>query len=160
MGRAPFQVLVLPYKITDGSVLYAVFRRSDGDYWQWIAGGGEDNESPIEAAKREAWEEARICSPSEFLALDSRATVPVEGISGFLWGPDVLVVPEYCFAVMFDGVLKLSHEHSELAWMDYESASKALKWDSNKNALWELNHRLLCGLSTVPSENCLLITKD
>ena len=55
MSRAPFQVLALPYRITSDSViLYALFKRepSTGSYWQGIAGGGENSESPLEAAKR------------------------------------------------------------------------------------------------------------
>ena len=39
---------------------YAIFQRSDGDYWQAIAGGGEEGETPEEAAKREIQEEAGI----------------------------------------------------------------------------------------------------
>ena len=58
--RAPFQVLVIPYKIINNEILYGIFLRSDMKVWQTISGGGEDDESPIEAAKREANEEAGI----------------------------------------------------------------------------------------------------
>jgi len=144
MARAPFQVLVLPYRLTqDGGILYAVFRRKDAGYWQGIAGGGEDVESPLEAAKREAFEEAGIEPTSRFLELDSTSTVPVEGVSGFIWGPDVLVVPEYCFGVMVEREqLTMSAEHMDYKWADYNTARGMLRWDSNKNALWELNHRV------------------
>ena len=30
-----------------------------------------------------------------------------------------------------------------MEWLSYDEAIKKLKWDSNKNALWELNYRLL-----------------
>jgi ADP-ribose pyrophosphatase YjhB (NUDIX family) len=40
-------------------VLYAVFKRTDGGCWQGIAGGGEKGETPLQAAQREALEEAR-----------------------------------------------------------------------------------------------------
>lgn len=144
MSRAPFQVLVLPYRIVDGKyVLYAIFKRSDEKYWQGIAGGGQSDESPPDAAKREAYEEAGISLTGRFIMLDSLATIPVTGICGFLWGPDVLVVPEYCFGVEVpDGVISLSREHSDVGWMRYKSAKEKLRWDSNKAALWELNHRL------------------
>jgi dATP pyrophosphohydrolase len=145
MSRAPFQVLVLPYRIVQGKdILYAIFKRSDGNYWQGIAGGGEDDESPLDAAKREAHEEAGVDPTSRFTKLDSQATIPVAGICGFLWGSDVLVVPEYCFGVeVIDSVVTLSDEHSDAKWVGYESASEMLHWHSNKTALWELNHRLL-----------------
>lgn len=31
--RAPYQVLVFPYTITDHSIEYAIFKRSDYGYW-------------------------------------------------------------------------------------------------------------------------------
>lgn len=47
------QVLVIPYKMINGKAEYCIFKRSDALYWQFIAGGGEDKETPLEAAKRE-----------------------------------------------------------------------------------------------------------
>ena len=53
------------------------------------------------------------------------------------------VIDENCFAVDCKGIeLTLSDEHSELRWVDYDTAQKLLHWDSNKTALWELNQRL------------------
>ena len=144
MPRAPFQVLVFPFRRTeDDRIEYAIFKRSDAHYWQAIAGGGEDEETPPQAARREAYEEADIPQSQRYIELSSRATVPVVSICGFNWGEDVLVIPEYCFGVEVTGrTLKLSHEHSEFCWTDYDGASSLLRWDSNKNALWELNVRL------------------
>ena len=146
MARAPFQVLVFPYRMTRDCVIeYAVFRRADatGGYWQAIAGGGEDEETPVEAAKREAWEEAGIDREAVLTPLDSSATVPVTAFGGFRWGPDVFVIPERCFAVDVTGhALTLSEEHDDMQWVSYEVAENLLHWDSNKNALWELNARL------------------
>ncbi len=143
MARAPFQVLVIPFCRVNESLLFCVLKRSDGGYWQWICGGGEDDESPIDAARREAFEEAGIGPECGFVRLDSQSTVPVTGISGFAWGPDVLVVPEYCFGVETRHEhLSLSSEHTEFCWTDYATAASMLRWDSNRNALWELHHRL------------------
>ena len=145
MSRAPFQVLVLPFRHSQvGYLEYAVFKRRDGKYWQFIAGGGENTEKPIESAKREALEEAGISPQSEYMVLASCNTVPVEGVTGeFTWGKDVYVIPEYTFGVKCDGAtITLSREHTEYRWVSYENAVAILKWDSNKNALWELNARL------------------
>ena len=142
-GRAPFQVLVLPWRVSGEQIEYAVFKRSDGDYWQFIAGGGEGSELPIEAARREAFEEARIPSDAPLFALDSRNTVPVIELAGkLLWGPDVLVVPEYTFGVKVDdAALTISGEHTEYRWGDFQSCYDLLHWHSNRNALVELDHR-------------------
>ncbi|UCH43448.1 MAG: NUDIX pyrophosphatase [Dehalococcoidales bacterium] len=145
MSRAPFQVLVLPFRHSQGGYLeYAIFRRRDGEYWQFIAGGGENNEKPLESARREALEEAGIPPESDITALDSCNTVPVVGVTGeFTWGENVYVIPEYTFGANFDsGAITLSMEHTEYRWVSYQDALTMLKWDSNKNTLWELNARL------------------
>ncbi len=146
MARAPFQVLVLPYRfLATGEISYAVFRRepSTGGYWQGIAGGGEDDETPLQAARREAQEEAGITTDREFLKLETFNMIPVEGVSGFLWGEKVLVIPQYFFGVLLENEhIRLSEEHTEYRWLDYESARDILYWGSNRNALWELNYRL------------------
>jgi dATP pyrophosphohydrolase len=101
MSRAPFQVLILPYiRTKQGLIEYAIFRRSDGDYWQAIAGGGEEGEAPEEAAKREIKEEAGIPKECDIITLDSKAYIPVIGVTGeYTWGVGVLVIPEYTFGV-------------------------------------------------------------
>ena len=68
MARAPFQVLVYPYrKASNRQFEYALLRRSDQGLWQGIAGGGEGEEKPLEAAKRETYEESGIPPTSEFI---------------------------------------------------------------------------------------------
>ncbi|HKJ26736.1 MAG TPA: NUDIX domain-containing protein, partial [Anaerolineales bacterium] len=80
MVRAAFQVIVFPYRFApSGQPEYAIFFRRTprhGDFWQAIAGGGEDDESPPEAALREANEESGLSYQTEYLQLDSMATIP------------------------------------------------------------------------------------
>jgi dATP pyrophosphohydrolase len=145
MSRAPFQVLVLSSRHSqDEYPQYAVFKRRDEEYWQFIAGGGENTEKPIESAKREAFEEAGISPESEYTILVSRTTIPVEGVTGeFTWGKEVYVIPEYTFGVKLGSdTIILSSEHTECRWVSYKNAVAMLKWDSNKSALWELNARI------------------
>lgn len=147
VGRAPFQVLVFPFRREGNGFVYALFRREDAGYWQGVAGGGEAGESPLEAARREALEEAGVRDDAEFMALDARATMPVVAVTGeFTWGPAVLVIPEYTFGANVDGEdFRLSDEHTEYGWFGFEEACKAVRWDSNRTALWELDHRLRHG---------------
>jgi len=67
--RATFQVLVIPYILTNSEPEYAIFQTKQG-YWQFIAGGGEDNETHLQAAKRESFEEAAIIN-DKYIALKS-----------------------------------------------------------------------------------------
>ncbi|MBT3231321.1 MAG: NUDIX pyrophosphatase [Calditrichaeota bacterium] len=148
MSRAPLQILAIPFhRKQDDSLEYAIFKRSIGEFWQFISGGGEDDEKPIETARREGFEEAQIPPESNYSYLDTLNTIPVVGITGkFTWGEDVFVVPEHTFSVeIHDPNLTISDEHTEYRWVDYDTAVKMLKWDSNRNALWELRERLRRG---------------
>jgi dihydroneopterin triphosphate diphosphatase len=145
MARAPFQVIVIPFRIGINERLqYLVLRRSDDDAWQWIAGGGEDTEKPAQAARREAYEEAGIPADARLVRLNSTASIPATHFTDRnLWGSNVYVIPEYSFGIeVKDGDIHLSKEHRRCEWVDYETALDRLKWDSNKTALWELRQRL------------------
>jgi dATP pyrophosphohydrolase len=147
MSRAPFQVLVFPYRFTPGGAPeYAIFFRRTkhyGNIWQAIAGGGEDDETPLQAAQREVSEEGNLAPNTIFFQLDSTATIPAAQAAGMLWGEDVLVVPEYTFGTYAgDQKIVLSPEHEAFRWVDYDTAQELLRFDSNKNALWELHYRL------------------
>jgi dATP pyrophosphohydrolase len=145
MARSPLQILVLPFRKLQGKIEFAVFKRSEEGFWQGIAGGCEDNERPIEAAKREVFEEARIPTHSKFYSLQYKSNVPVNAFAASkYWPKNLYVIPEHYFAVECNNIeIVLSHEHSEYKWASYDEARRLLKWDSNKNALWELNERLL-----------------
>ena len=133
--RVPFQVLVIPFRRTAAGPEFAVLKRSDTDYWQFVAGGGEAGETPIQAAQREAQEEIGIAG--EPVPLDSMCTVP-KGCFGKAgsWGDDIFVIPEHCFAIdEGNRDISLSREHTEFRWVPFVQASSLLKWDSNRTVL-------------------------
>jgi dihydroneopterin triphosphate diphosphatase len=145
MARDPLQVLVLPYRFAnDGGIEYALFRRRDLDCWQGIAGGAEDGETAMQAARREAQEEANIPADAMLLPLETCCSIPVIHFKAHAaWGADRYVVPEHCFGVFVpSGELRLSDENREVRWVVYDQAMRLLRCDSNKTALWELNQRL------------------
>jgi len=145
VARAPFQVLVLPFVLRpDGEPLYAIFRRSDAGFWQAIAGGGEDQETPVEAACREAFEEAAIVASCPLLPLQATFSVPVtEFRDSRLWGEDLYVVPVHCFGLrVATPDLLLSREHTEYRWLPCAEAAALLRFDGDRTALWELDRRV------------------
>jgi dATP pyrophosphohydrolase len=149
MPRAPFQVLVYPYqKLRDNELRYALLKRSDEGWWQAVAGGGEDNETPTEAARREAREEAGVPEDSILLQLTTVIPVPVVHFyDSHLWGEDLYVIPQYSFGVsVSSSQIVLSAEHTEFRWLRYEEAQTLMRYDGNRTALWELHSRLsACG---------------
>ncbi len=144
MPRAPFQILVLPYRETECGLEFAVFSRSDYACRQGIAGGGEDYESPLKATKRESFEEAGIPVDACFMPLQATCSVPVCNFEdGGAWEKSLYVISEYSFGVDCTNVqLVLSAEHEMFEWLSYEKAHARLTYDSNRTALWELNLRL------------------
>jgi dihydroneopterin triphosphate diphosphatase len=141
--RRPYQIIAFPYTRRGNSYRYAIFKRKDLKFWQAISGGGEDDETPIETAKREAFEEAGIDKSSRFIKLDSMTTIPIANVGNHKWPRNILVLPEYSFGVeVASGDLEVGAEHSEYRWLPYKKAMELLKYDSNKSALWELMYRL------------------
>ena len=145
--RAPFQVLVLPWRRRAGALEVAAFRRADYDLWQFISGGGELGETPEAAARREAHEEAGIPPGVPYLALDSTTMLPACWFTAWpAWPADILVVREHAFAAeVGDRELVLSPEHLELRWCGVAEAMELLRFDGNRTALWELHERLFPG---------------
>ncbi len=139
--RAPFQVIVFPYHFESGELQVLIGKRRDVGYWQAISGGGENDESAIAAAQRELKEEASLTGEN-WLKLDSMCTLPkVHYVGHEAWRENEFVVPEYAFMVEVTGEAISSEEHSELRWCSIKNANNLLKYDSNKNALWEVAQR-------------------
>ncbi|WP_200761604.1 NUDIX hydrolase [Poriferisphaera corsica] len=154
MPRAPFQILVIPFiHLPDSNPRYALFRRVDNQLWQFIAGGGENNESPQQAASREAFEEAAIPATSPLIPLQSQHQIPTSAFPNNPWPPTLSHIPEHTFAIDLTpsppslphpnpANIQLSAEHTHYRWHDYQTALNHLHWQSNRTALTEL-HTLL-----------------
>ncbi|MBQ4578874.1 MAG: NUDIX pyrophosphatase [Clostridia bacterium] len=150
MARAKYQVLVIPYRKTEDGVRYCIFKRSDMDScWQFVAGGGEEEDAtPLVSARREAFEEAGIPADASFARLETVSSISTEHFpkARLHWGEHCLVIPEYSFAAALTGqAVILSDEHTNFEWVDYDTAIQRLRYDSNRVALWELDNRIKLG---------------
>ena len=140
--RAPFQVIVLPYRFIVGEYKILIGRRSDDGSWQAISGGGESTETPLQTAVRELTEESGL-EGLDWVQLDSKCTLPRNMFPNHdYWSDHPFVIPEYAFMVRVGGNVQLSEEHSEFRWCTELEARSLLRYDSNKNAVWELFQRL------------------
>jgi dihydroneopterin triphosphate diphosphatase len=79
--RAPFQVLIFPYKFKIAEPIFLIACRTDNGEWQAISGGGEEQESLFDAAKRELYEETSLTG-SDWVQLDSMCMLPRVFYSG------------------------------------------------------------------------------
>ena len=92
--REPFQILAIPYRIINSELCFCVFRRADSDVWQFVAGGGEDNEKPLDAALREIKEETGVTA-EKLTELKSVAFVPAEVVAENIrahWNKNIFVI--------------------------------------------------------------------
>jgi dihydroneopterin triphosphate diphosphatase len=144
MERAQFQVLILPYRKQGDVYQFAAFKRTDLNVWQGLAGGGDFGESILDAAKREAFEEANIPATQLYTRLQTECSIPTYHFAARKnWSKNLLVIPEYSFGVDCTGLsLEISREHLEYKWDHYDEIHELFCWDSNKTAIWELNERL------------------
>jgi len=150
MARLPFQVLIYLYRpLADGEFAYALLQRADHGYWQAIAGGGEtrpggEAETPLEAARRETFEETGLSPQAPFIRLQTIEPVPVTEFAGRAhWGDDLYVIPQHCFGVQAPQTeLLLSREHTTYCWLSFQDAFRLVRFEGNRTALWELNCRL------------------
>jgi dATP pyrophosphohydrolase len=146
--RQPFSVLVFPFRRhADGQrPRFAVFRRSDDGNWQSVAGGVEDDETLVEAARRETAEEAGIIARCPLYKLDMVSGVAKTWFAArTYWADDLYIVQKHFFGMDltedFSGI-SLSVEHGDFRWVRYEVAESLLRYDDDKTALWELDERI------------------
>lgn len=155
MPRAPFQVLVVPFRRVDEQhIEFAVLRRQDTNVWQAVAGGGEAGETPSQAARREATEELGLDRPTPLYPLQTTASIPARFFADRDgWPAGTYVIPEYAFATdLTDVEITISHEHTAVQWLDHKTAHDTLRYDSNQTALGELHERLLAADLPTPAE--------
>ena len=137
MNRAPFQVLVFLRRVVDGASEYLLLKRSDMDVWQGVAGGGEGEETPSEAAIREIFEETGVLV-SDVIDLEFVEMLSALDVAGYYrWGEEIETIPEYAFYVDIasDVAIRISEEHAEYRWCGLEQALELLEWNSNKRAV-------------------------
>lgn len=150
MARQAKQVHIYLYRKRNGVLEYAIFQRSDMQIcWQGVCGGLEGDETLLQGARRELWEEAGITEATPLYMLETVSFVPTAQFGKKhrdAWGESVVVVPMYCYGMEYNGKITLSDEHIDVKWMQYDDAFKAVYFDSQKTALYELNEKLLRGL--------------
>ncbi|MGI5438824.1 NUDIX hydrolase [Streptomyces shenzhenensis] len=126
----------------------------DMNVWQAVAGGGEVGETPQQAAVREAREELGLGRSVQLYPLQTMASIPAQIFADRVsWSAGTYVVPEYSFAIDLTNLeIKISDEHTDVQWLDYDAAVGVLRFDSNRTALGELHERLLAGDLPLPIE--------
>lgn len=131
--RTNVQVFVYTTKPTFKVLILKRIPEKSG-YWQPSCGGVDEGELPIEAARRELFEETGIVYKEAIIDLDYSFTYR-ESKNGIM-----MDMQDICFAVEVEEIPKveLSQEHKEYRWCTEVEARKYLKWEHNLIALDKL----------------------
>ncbi|MEK4758103.1 NUDIX pyrophosphatase [Macrococcoides caseolyticum] len=142
--RSKYNILAVPYNKKNGNISFCILKREDLNIWQFVAGGGEEFEQPLETAKREIKEEIGFY-PNYIQKLDTIGSVSVEFFKDFkdLWKEHIYVIPIYTFFFEISNrEIQLSNEHIDYKWVNYKQAFTYLHFDLDKTALWESSKRI------------------
>ena len=139
--KIPVSSLIIVHTI-DMEILLLHRQDKDG-YWQSITGSLEENESPIEAAKRELFEETGI-KYQEFPILNWQFSQEYEIYKHwrYRYPPSVSYNTEHVFSVELPKKITVKiapKEHRDFKWVPIEDAIKMVFSDTNAQALKKLN---------------------
>lgn len=139
MLRDPFSVLVV-IKRNDGKIL-VIQRKDDADFWQSVTGGIEPNESPIECAYREVYEETGInCKQLKLvikdLGLQFKYEIREQWLYRYKQGCKLNTENVFALRVPNSQKIKLCpEEHTDYKWLKPRLAKKKVWSQSNKVAI-------------------------
>ncbi|MDH4407511.1 MAG: dihydroneopterin triphosphate diphosphatase [Candidatus Methylopumilus sp.] len=138
--KKPISSLVLIY--TEDFKVLLMERADKKAFWQSVTGSLEENETPIEAAAREVFEETGI-NTNQYLLEDWRLSHVYEIYAHwrYRYAPDITHNTEHIFGLKLPSVIPVQlseHEHAQYLWVDWKEAmDKVFSW-TNVEAIKKL----------------------
>jgi len=125
------------FRRENSKVKYLLIKYEWG-HWEFPRGAIEKGESLEETAKREIKEETGI-------KVESFIPGFKEWIKFFfkLKGKNIMKIATFLLAETKEKKIKLSHEHKDFAWLEYDKAIERLTFDNSKEVLEKANKFLL-----------------
>jgi len=119
------------FRKVNNEIEFLLLKRAENEkypgIWQMVTGGVEENEKGYEAAIREIKEETNL-TPSKFWV------VPHMNSFYSLEKNNVCLVPVFA-ALVEDGEVKISEEHTDYKWVKREEAQKLLAWPGQRKSV-------------------------
>lgn len=134
--KRPESVLVLVHT-TAGEVLL-LRRRQPEDFWQSVTGSLEWGETPVQAARRELFEETGLNAGAGLIDCQTTNRFPILPAWRTRYAPEVSHNIEHLFRIAFAERPEIqldSAEHLEYRWLDRESAAAQATSYTNRDAI-------------------------
>jgi dihydroneopterin triphosphate diphosphatase len=150
--KQPRSIQVVIFVRRASAIEYLLLKRiaTHGGFWQSVTGSLEGDETHIQAAVREVFEETGIqTKPNRLIDLGITNTFEIAPQWRNRYAPGVIRNEEICFALEVSGAeeIRLDRlEHDEYLWASYDRAMELLYWESSKRAL-AATHSLLAQMS-------------
>ncbi len=140
--RQPISVLVYVACCSNDQISYLLLHRNprpDLDlkaFWQGITGGLEENETILQAAKRELSEETGIIAEN-LIQNEYEATFQIKNEWMKHYPAGSSEIREYTFIYRIDNYIipTLSNEHDQYKWANIDEALSLLNYQSNIEAI-------------------------
>ena len=136
--KKPISSLVLIY--TEDFKVLLMERADKKAFWQSVTGSLEENETPIEAAAREVFEETGV-NTNQYLLEDWHLSHVYEIYAHwrYRYAPDITHNTEHIFGLKLPSVIPIQlSEHVQYLWVDWKEAmDKVFSW-TNVEAIKKL----------------------
>lgn len=134
----PIKVQGVMYSKKSDKIEYLIIKRSkkDGGFWQGVTGTLEEGEKLGECLIREIKEELGVIDIKNISKI--KETIQWAKKTGF-------IITEYVFSVELDRdiIIKLSEEHDDYKWCEFNEAYNLLEKENNKKTLKVINEELI-----------------
>jgi len=129
----------------DGKRVLLLHRRPErGNFWQPITGSIESGEQPFDAAQRELHEETGNGAVPQSMNLTQSFMIESQFLAARF--PLPIIASEVAYTARLDSRLPIrmdAEEHDEYGWFTFAEAYARIKWSDDREALEQLESKLL-----------------
>ena len=138
MKKIPISILVIIY--TKNKDVLLLKKNNDKDMWQSVTGSLNENEEPVEAAKREVFEETGL-STKNLIDCNKQYIFEIYEMWRHKYEDGVTHNTEHVFLLELDDKVDIkidSNEHTQYEWTTRVKAAEKVFSHTNRQAIFDL----------------------